>query len=153
MDQIGRITEVTPEGYAKVFIERNKACEKCGICHMGETQELQLTVPNIINAQPGDRVMVNLHGADVIAAGAIVYIAPIVALLVGLGGGYFLATNLNLVNPDLWGIGLGFLTMGLTYFVIRAMEPRFRKSDNYQPELVRIVDEFEGLDDDPCGTR
>jgi positive regulator of sigma E activity len=153
MDQIGRITEVTPEGYAKVYIERNKACEKCGICHMGETQGLQLTVRNIINAQPGNRVLVNLHGADVIAAGAIVYIAPIVALLAGLGGGYFLAVNLSLVNPDLWGIGLGFLAMALIYIAIRAMEPRFRKSENFRPELVRVVDEFEGLDEDPCGTR
>lgn len=143
MDQIGRV--VALKGTAAVIqLERNSACEKCGICHMGETKTMQLEVENSIGADVGKRVLIEMDRVNVLKASTIVYIVPLMALLLGVGLMYLIHHYYPLPgSPDWWGIGVGFVFFALSFVGIRLREPVWRKDPNYTPSIVRIVEDSE----------
>lgn len=147
MDQIGKVVLVE-ENSVKVELERNEACHKCGICHMGRTQRLLLTVPNTIDAKEGQRVLVRMAGANVVKAGAIVYLIPLAALLAGLAAAYWAAIHFQFSGrPELWGMAVGIALFGLAFFIIRRLEPVWQRKPGYNPQLVRLVEPYEKLED------
>lgn len=147
MDQIGKIIAVDGDS-AVVELERNSACEKCGICHMGETQKVQLSVLNGIGAAVGQRVLIELDKRSVLKAGSIVYLVPLAGLLAGIGIMYLVDRFVDLPgSPDWWGIGVGFLLFGLIFLGIRLREPVWKGKPEYNPAIVRIVEEYEEITD------
>lgn len=150
MDQIGRVIAIKDKN-AVIELERNSACEKCGICHMGETKTLQLEVENTIGADVGKRVLIEMEKSAVLKAGSIVYLTPLVGLLLGTGLMYLVDSFYPLPgSPDWWGIGLGFVFFALVFVGIRMREP-VRKSDpEYSYTITRIVEDFEEITD-ICG--
>lgn len=150
MDQIGRIIGIDGSE-AVIEVERNSACAKCGICHMGETQSLRLVVQNSIGAQVGNRVLIEMDKSSVLKAGTIVYLLPLLAFLTGIALAYGLDTVVDLPgSPDWWGIGAGFVLFALVFVVIRLREPVYKKNPEYVPTIVRIVEDFEEITD-ICG--
>lgn len=150
MDQIGRVKSVQ-DGTAVIQLERNSACAKCGICHMGETKTMQITVENSIGADVGARVLVNMEKGVVLRAGAIIYLVPLAALLLGVGLMYLLNLYYPLPgSPDWWGIGVGFVLFALSFVGIRLRESVWRQDPHYSPTIVRIVQDFEEITD-ICG--
>lgn len=147
MDQIGKIIAVEGEN-AVIQLERNSACAKCGICHMGETQTIQIAVENNIGAAVGTRVLVKMDRGVVLRAGAIVYLIPLAALLLGVGLMYIINLYFPLPgSPDWWGIGVGFALFALSFVGIRLGEARWRQNPKYTPTIDRIVQDFEDVTD------
>src|SRR5690554_3917983 len=119
MDQIGRVIAIK-DNRAVVELERNSTCAKCGVCHMGMTKTLQLEVENSIGADVGKRVLINMEKGAVLRAGAIVYLIPLLALLLGIGLMYLIHHFYPLPgSPDWWGIGVGFVLFILSFVGIR----------------------------------
>ncbi|MTI94966.1 MAG: SoxR reducing system RseC family protein [Firmicutes bacterium] len=152
MDQVGKVLAVKDDT-AEVMLQRNSACEKCGVCHLGRTQDLLLRLPNTVDAEPGQRVLIGMEGVNVVKASLIVYILPVLALVAGFVLIYLFHEPLNLGgSPDLWGAGLGFALFLLTFAVIRTLEPRLRAKAEYNPVIVRVLEDYERTDEDStCG--
>lgn len=147
MDQIGRIVALDGEN-ATIELERNRACDKCGICHMGESKKMLLSAGNDIGAEVGQRVLIEIEDRTVLKAGFIVYLIPLLALLAGVGIVYGAWSALDLSgHPDWWAMGIGFLFFALAFIVIRKLEPSWRKQSDYNPTIVRIVEDYEEITD------
>lgn len=147
MDQIGKVVAVE-EDSVKIELERNEACRKCGICHMGRSQHLLLTVPKSVDVQQGQRVVVRMQGSSVVKAGAIVYLIPVAALLAGLAGAYWAALRWDLSGrPELWGVAVGFALFALAFVAIRLLEPVWQRQAHFSPQLVRVAEPYETTED------
>mgnify|MGYP000885547377 CR=1 FL=1 len=143
MDQIARVIAV--EGKAAVVeVERNSACAKCGICHMGETKSLQLLAENGIGAEVGKRVLVALDKRSFLKAGFIVYLLPLSALLGGIVLVYWLG------GTDLRAVATGLGLFALAYLAIRLLEPVWKGNPEFTASIVRIVEDYEEISD-YCG--
>lgn len=147
MNQIGRIISI--EGsVATVELERSSACEKCGICHLGETQKLHIEVENSINAQEGQRVLIAVQPGSVLKASSILYLFPLLALVGGISLAYLLNWLVGLPgNVEWWGIGSGMVLFFLVFVVIRLREPALRKNPAYTPRVIRVAGEHEEIAD------
>lgn len=150
MDQIGRVIALK-DNQAVIELERNSACAKCGVCHMGLSKTMQLEVENSIGADVGKRVLIKMDKGAVLRAGAIVYLLPLLALLLGIGLMYLIDYFYPLSgSPDLWGVGVGFVLFALSFVGIRLGESAWRQNPHYTPTIVRIVEDFEEITD-ICG--
>lgn len=138
MNEYGKIIAV--EGNeAVISIQRSSACDRCGACEMGcHEEEMRLTVANSLNGKVGDYVELELSSRQVLKASAITYLIPLAALILGVAVGYWIAGRLSF-NPELTGAftGIGFTI--LTFYIIRAFEPMFKKGNKYSPQMINII--------------
>ncbi|MFU0801141.1 MAG: SoxR reducing system RseC family protein [Xylanivirga thermophila] len=138
MKELGRIVDI--EGsYAIVSVKRSEACSKCGACEMGTTdKETRLKIQNDLKGTVGDMVEIELPAQQFLKASAILYLIPLVALLIGVFSGYAIGNNLG-INGELTGAILGIILTAVTYLVIKMMDPVFRKTNKFLPQMVGIV--------------
>ena len=82
MTQDAVVTKLLPDGMAEVAVARTTACGgSCGSCiFQGEIKTL---ARNLIDAVPGQRVVIASRSATVFGAAALVYIMPIVLFILG----------------------------------------------------------------------
>ena len=83
------MTRRLPDGMAEVVVTRGTACgSNCGNCESCIFQsELKTPANNLIDAQPGQRVIIQSKSSKIFGAALLVYILPIVMILLG----YFIA--------------------------------------------------------------
>lgn len=147
MNQIGKIVSIQGN-MATVELERGSACEKCGICHLGETQILHIDVENSINAQEGQRVLVAVMPGSVLKASSILYLFPLLALVGGISLAYLLEWLIGLPgNVEWWGISIGLVLFILAFVVIRLREPALRKNPSFAPHMIRVAGSNEEITD------
>lgn len=138
MNEYGEIVELK-NNEAVIMVRRNSACGKCGACQMGShADEMLLTIPNLLNGEVGDYVELELASSQVLKASAITYLIPLGALILGVAVGYIFGPDYGF-NPELVGSILGLLFTGLSFFLIRAMEPKFKKGHNFSPQMINII--------------
>ena len=91
MNQQGYIIEIVDEKTAKLKMQRHSACASCGKCQTlsSETKEILVEVDNTIGAKIGDHVEVNMDNMNVLKATALAYIVPLIFLMLGTIGSYF----------------------------------------------------------------
>ena len=89
MTQEAIVTRRLPDGMAEVVVTRGTACgSNCGNCESCIFQsELKTPANNLIDAQPGQRVIIQSKSSKIFGAALLVYILPIVMILLG----YFIA--------------------------------------------------------------
>lgn len=138
MIEMGQIVSV--EGsMATVKIRRGISCDSCTACGMAKDQsEISFRIANDLNAQIGDWVELELESKSLIKASLIVYLLPLIALILGVVGGYAIAGQFS-GNPDLYGAIGGILFTALSFLGIRAMDPILRKNGDYSPKMISIV--------------
>ena len=130
MDQRGRIVEIVDERTAMMRMQRNSACASCGKCigsSSSESQEIIVEVDNSIGAKLGDNVEVSMDQIDVMKALGILYGIPLLGLLLGSVGSYYIFAL------------VGFAFTGLAYLLIKSREGKFRASRKYMPTVTRVV--------------
>lgn len=138
MKEIGKITDIKDK-VATVMIQRSSSCGSCNACGMGKNQdEMLLTVSNDLGANPGDWVELDLQSVSVLKASAIVYLIPLLALILGVAGGYALSKQFA-GDSELYGALGGILLTILSFIGIRAMDPIFNKKGEYSPKMVSII--------------
>ena len=85
MTQDAVVTKLLPDGMAEVAVARTTACGgSCGSCESCIFQgEIKTLARNLIDAVPGQRVVIASRSAAVFGAAALVYIMPIVLFILG----------------------------------------------------------------------
>ena len=119
------------DGVATVRFVRNKMCAHCGACISVGEKELEMTVPNALDAEVGDLVDVSLPPHRVVQASLLAYVVPLVALLVGVWLG-------SLVS-DLFALLFGVLGCGVAYLILRMLEKKRKLHAAFQPRMTRIL--------------
>ncbi|MDL2217420.1 SoxR reducing system RseC family protein [Christensenellaceae bacterium OttesenSCG-928-M15] len=137
MEQMQHMGEVTclDGDFAVIRFVRSKMCQHCGACiHLGDT-DAQVRIKNTLHAQVGDHVRVELRAKYFLQANLLAYILPLALLLVGLYFG-------SLVSEVL-GVALGLLGACSIFLLLKRLEPKFAKSQHFDPHMVDFVDPLE----------
>lgn len=117
---------------AVVRFGRSDACGHCNACfHLG-SPEADIEIENTLGAKEGDVVTIELKGSSMVKASLIMYGAPLVGLLVGV-----------LVGAqwgDLYAAVGGILLCAGVYFILRGLEPRFSRMNQFKPRMLDIIE-------------
>ena len=94
MTQIATVEEILSGGYATISVPRKSACghdcEECAGCGMTGAA-IKAKAKNPVNAQPGQKVVVESSTQKLLGVVALVYLLPVVCFLLG----YFLSEGLG----------------------------------------------------------
>ncbi|MBO4681077.1 MAG: SoxR reducing system RseC family protein, partial [Clostridiales bacterium] len=90
MTQEAVVTKLFPNGMAEVAVTRMTACGgNCGSCESCMLQsEVKTLAQNRLNAQPGERVVIESRTSAVFGAVFLVYILPLACFLIGYALAY-----------------------------------------------------------------
>ena len=85
MTQDAVVTKLLPDNMAEVAVARTTACGgNCGSCESCIFQsEIKTVARNLIDARPGQTVVIARKSSTVFGAAALVYLMPIVLFLLG----------------------------------------------------------------------
>ena len=151
MDHFGRVIKSAEGDKAVVKIRQNSACGKCGKCSFmiaDSSGEMLVEAINPVGAQSGQLVKIESKSADVLMAAFLAYIFPLIGLVGGLFWGNNWARNSYMaINPDLFGLVVGLVFMGLIFFILRRGEVYFSRQERFTSTITAIVNE----DDVPEG--
>jgi len=110
MTQIATVEEILPGGYAMISVPRKSACghdcEECAGCGMTGAA-IKAKARNPVDAQPGQKVVVESSTQKLLGVVALVYVLPVVCFLLG----YFLSEGLGEGVRYAIAIGAAALTM------------------------------------------
>ena len=125
MTQTAQVVLVDGELVAK--ITRTEACAQCRACQHGQQEERYYPLPKG-EYSVGDQVEITLPDSGAFVASAIAYGIPVAFMVLGL----VIGSALNL--PD-WGqLVLALSSLAVSFFAIRALEPRIRRSGRFLPQ-------------------
>lgn len=141
MNQQGYIVEIVDSVTAKLKLKRNSACASCGKCvTTSEEKDIIVEVDNTIGAKVGDRVEVNMETVNVLKAAFIAYTIPLVALLLGTVGTFYVLKSINITNNvELISGGVGLIFTLISFLVLKKNDKKFRDSKEYIPIVIRII--------------
>lgn len=141
MNQQGYIVEIVDSVTAKLKLKRHSACASCGKCAtMSEEKDITVEVDNTIGAKVGDRVEVNMETVNVLKAAFIAYTIPLVALLLGTVGTFYVLKSINITNNvELISGGVGLIFTLISFLVLKKNDKKFRDSKEYIPIVTRII--------------
>jgi sigma-E factor negative regulatory protein RseC len=110
MTQIATVEEILTGGYAMISVPRKSACghdcEECAGCGMTGAA-IKAKAKNPVDAQPGQKVIVESSTKKLLGVVALVYLLPVVVFLLG----YFLSEGLGESVRYAIAIGAAALTM------------------------------------------
>ena len=130
MCQTGKVIAVSGQTAVVRFV-RGDACGRCNACfHLG-AKEAEIEIRNTIGARVGDEVSIELKGGSMLKASVIMYGAPLAGLLAGV--------LIGAQWGDLYAAAGGLLLCGGVFFILRGLEPRFTKMNEFKPRMVEIL--------------
>lgn len=141
MEQQGYIVGIIDEKTAKLKMQRHSACASCGKCTTtSEKKDIVVEVDNSIGAKLGDRVAVNMESMNVLKAVGIAYIFPLISLLIGTIGTYYVLQFIeNIKNIEVISSIVGIIIMLISFFILRKNDSKLRESRQYIPIITKII--------------
>lgn len=141
MEQQGYIVGIIDEKTAKLKMQRHSACASCGKCTTtSEKKDIVVEVDNSIGAKLGDRVAVNMESMNVLKAVGIAYIFPLINLLIGTIGTYYVLQFIeNTKNIEVISSIVGIIIMLISFFILRKNDSKLRESRQYIPIITKII--------------
>lgn len=141
MEQQGYIVGIIDEKTAKLKMQRHSACASCGKCTTtSEKKDIVVEVDNSIGAKLGDRVAVNMESMNVLKAVGIAYIFPLISLLIGTIGTYYVLQFIeNTKNIEVISSTVGIIIMVISFFILRKNDSKLRESRQYIPIITKII--------------
>ncbi len=142
-EQIGIITGIDPDGWARVLSDRQGACGGChsghGGCHSCLAgAKFESRVANTVGGQPGDLVRVSLNSRGFFMGAALLYLLPIAALLTGAFSGAWGAQHLGWQQST--GSVLGALAgIGIAGLLLIRLDRSQSARRNLTPTIVEIL--------------
>lgn len=133
---VGIVTAISGNT-AKIHFLRGSACAHCGACLTVGDSEMEISLPNTLNAKVGDRVSVDLSAKRVVQASLLAYAVPLLLLIAGVLVGSRIA--------DWVGLVLGIAACGIGYLILRVVERTNRNKQSFQPRMERILEDGEEL--------
>lgn len=132
MKETGSVIKVKGKT-ATVRFSRKSACENCGMCAFKKNEMfVKVKLPNVLHAQVGDEVAVEMGTGFVLTAAMIVYIIPLLAMAIGIFAFEPFGMTIQI------SLAVAFLLIG---FIIAALLDRFviRKKKGMKPQMVEII--------------
>lgn len=141
MNQRGYIIEIVDDKTAKLKMQRHSACASCGKCvTSSEKKDILVEVENTIGAKVGDHVEVNMDNVKILKATAMAYLIPLLGLLVGTIGSYFILESVGLKsNIEFISAILGLLTTFICYVILNKNDKKFKDSKDFIPVIIKIL--------------
>lgn len=95
MVQEAVVTRVYPNGTAEVAVTRMTACGgECGACEACIFQnELKTVAKNVINAAPGEAVLIESKTSTIFGAVMLVYVMPLILFILGYALAYVVGAS------------------------------------------------------------
>ena len=143
---------MTEEGMVKrtmgskawVVTRRSEMCESCsshGACQvLGGGKEMEVEALNVVQARPGDQVLLTLEDQSLMKLSFLIYLFPILALIAGAALGQKVAPILR-TNPELTSFGLAFICFGLAFVLVRIKDKKLEQTGAVIPKIARIIKE------------
>ena len=116
-------------------LETNETCKHCGGCEIVGDQAILADIDNTVGAKKGDMVLIENKAQSIVIAALLIYIMPLIFLV----GGYFLgllATDYFGVDNN-WAIFVGLFTLAASFFLVRIIDKRIGKNQNFKPYAIR----------------
>ncbi|MDQ0507856.1 Positive regulator of sigma E activity [Aedoeadaptatus ivorii] len=138
MDQLGHVVSVK-DGMAYMEVTRKGACgSACATCTNGacESKTEYIAVPNELGAKVGDWVELYVNDTFVLRSIYKLYGIPLAIFLIAVFAGQYLIAD-SVANRDLYIFGLGFLSLLISYFVLKRADAG-REQDT-SPRMKRIM--------------
>jgi positive regulator of sigma E activity len=137
MREQGEILEINDD-IAHVRMSMGDKCKSCNICTaFGENSKV-LEADNIINAQIGDTVIVEVNPKMVVGHSFLVFIFPIILLLCGYFSGYNLSWPENISN-DARGIIGAVLFFLLSFVILKMYNNKFSRSGKISARVIEKI--------------
>lgn len=140
MKEIGKVIKIE-EDQATIMIQRSTACGECGNCQVGrEKLQMVMTADNEVGAMVGDEVEIDLENVNFMTAMLIAYGFPLLALMVGIFGGYYGMLALGLSDSTAQALGsiIGLVALAASYAVIKYKDDSIKKMKKFKPVIVGI---------------
>ncbi len=118
MTQDATVTRIINNDMAEVVATRTTACgANCGNCESCMFDEkVRAEARNLINAQPGDRVVISSKSSRVFSAAMLVYVMPLVLFLAGYAIAHALGASEGLcIAASFLGLVLGGVILVLSH--------------------------------------
>ena len=149
MEQYGVITETGGDS-ASVNIQRHLICGECGKCGIlsgADRRIITVEALNPIQAEKGQRVVLESDDRQVIFIAFMLYIVPLIGLVVGILGWPQLAGSLGYQDgQDLQAVVVGLVIMIAIFLQIRKWDRRVKDDPRYKPVITGLL-----LDKQDCG--
>lgn len=126
MKQTAKVVRV--EGELVAEVTRNEACAHCGACAHGRSASHYYPLLRG-DYREGDTVEISLDDDHALSASLIAYGVPLLCLIAGL------LIGVALKLPELWQAGLALGMLVVSYFVLKALDPKLRQSGRYEPHF------------------
>ena len=126
MNQDAIVYRRLPNNMAEVVVTRSTACgSNCGNCESCIFQsEIKTTARNLINAGPGQRVVIESKSSRIYTAALMVYILPLVLAFAGYFIGYAAGASEGLcILATFLGLALGAVILVVTQRRKMAKDP------------------------------
>ena len=126
---------------AVVRIEKTAACATCqsrDSCREASGKDMVIEVANELGAVEGDRIEISLPSGSFLMLSVLIYILPVAALIAGALAGGPLGRALN-INLTLCSIAVGFLAMGITFYILKHFDRSARARKEFHPKMTRVL--------------
>lgn len=143
MEEIGTVIELQGRSIARVLCRKSSFCEHCASmesCQISSDNTSKIVeAHNLIGANVGDRVKLNISSKTFLQSSFIVYIIPLLALLGGAIAGNQIGTQMHAgPDPNLLAAILGTAFMVGSFLVIK-IGSRALPREHYMPKIVGLV--------------
>lgn len=130
MTEKGRVVSIR-EGRAVVEILRGPQCAHCNLCSSGISGgQASLELDAVEGLKPGHEVTIEIDSGAILKGGTAVFLAPVIAFIVGAAAGPDVARLLGVKLPgETASVVGGVVLLALTFLgvYLRARRPKVQK--------------------------
>lgn len=123
---------------AWILLQKGEQCHGCNACQVFGDGSAEILATNEINAQPGDKVEIEIAPKQVIKHSAIVFLIPVLALIIGYFLGVKFLTALSLSEEPAGIIG-SLALMIISYFFILLYDRKVAKKEDSTVRILRKI--------------
>ena len=135
MNREGIVIKKNIDDTLEVGLVKHTAWGDCGACQYGvENLETTVTVENEVGASLGDKIEITLGDQNVLGAAFIAYVIPLAVLIASI------AITIRISGNEIVAVLIGLALTGLTFFIIKSKDNKFRDSKKYLARAVSIVE-------------
>ena len=132
----------THAALARVKTTKSSSCKACTArdsCHVTETGKvMEVDAINGAGAREGDRILLHFETASLMKACFLLYLLPVGFMLMGAVFGHWLALKASM-NVSLLSAMFGFLSLFLSFMMIRSKANALGNNDAYKPKIIKIL--------------
>ncbi|MBI5049823.1 MAG: SoxR reducing system RseC family protein [Nitrospirae bacterium] len=141
IEETGTVTK-TDGLTATVLVQRKSECEACTAARICEPSQggMEIEALNPVNAKAGQRVKIAMKPQAYLKGSIIVYGIPLTAFIAGVILGKNIGeTHFKEFSSDTTAAIFGFISLIITFIIIKIWSKKAEKRLDYKPVIEKIV--------------